>query len=176
MTLRILRPRPKGIGPTVEGMTTHDYGATLTWSGSTAVGHRSFRRSHTAALTSRTELELSADAAFRGDVDLPNPEQLVVAAASSCQLLSFLGAAARAGVDVVAYSDSARGEMPGVGQSGGNASRVSITEIELRPVIRVRDADPEKVKELVVRAHDQCYVANSLRSKVNVTPTIEVVA
>src|SRR5690625_7366079 len=50
-----------------------------------------------------SDLFVSSDAAFRGDAELTNPEQLLVLAASSCQMLSFLGAAARASVDVVSY-------------------------------------------------------------------------
>lgn len=150
-------------------MTDHVYYAELEWSGSTGSGYRSFARAHRASLTPQTEFTLSADAAFCGDSDLPNPEQLLVAAASSCQLLSFLAAAARADLDVVEYRDSAYGGMP-VG-----ASPMSITEIELRPVIRVRDADAETVQELVAQAHGRCYIANSLRGTVSVIPTIEVV-
>jgi organic hydroperoxide reductase OsmC/OhrA len=48
-----------------------------------------------------------------------------VIAASSCQLLSFLAVAARAGVDVVAYDDEAEGVLPDRGQP------VSITRITL---------------------------------------------
>lgn len=150
-------------------MTTHEYCAELEWAGSTGAGHRSYSREHTASLTAGTDVRLSADAAFRGDAALPNPEQLLVVAASSCQLLSFLGAAAREGLDVVSYRDEASGRMP------ADTVPMAITHIELRPVIRVRDADPERVKELVVQAHEKCYIANSLRSEVHVNPFVEVV-
>lgn len=150
-------------------MAGHEYSAKLEWSGSTGAGYRSYSREHSAWMTPQADMALSADAAFRGDADLPNPEQLLVVAASSCQLLSFLGSAARAGVDVVAYTDAACGTMP------DDSARMSITEIELRPLIRVRGADVEQVRQLVAQAHEQCYVANSLRSTVHVFPTIEVV-
>ncbi|RZU60962.1 OsmC family protein [Zhihengliuella halotolerans] len=150
-------------------MTTHEYRTTLQWAGSTGAGYRSYSREHSVALTPTTNLALSADAAFRGDAQLANPEQLLVAAASSCQMLSFLSAAARSGVDVVAYDDAANGEMPEA------AASMSMTEIELRPVIRVRNAGVDEVEDLVVQAHHTCYIANSLRSEVRVTPTIHVV-
>ncbi len=151
-------------------MTAHEYLATLEWTGSTGAGYRSYSREHRVSTASRTDLALSADAAFRGDATLPNPEQLVVAAASSCQLLSFLGAAARAGVDVVGYRDAARGTMP------VDSTPIAVTEIELRPRIQVRDVDVAQVEALVAEAHDHCYIANSLRSEVRVLPSIEVVA
>ncbi|MGO2521881.1 MAG: OsmC family protein [Microbacterium sp.] len=151
-------------------MAEHEYTTTIAWTGSTGGGYRSFSREHTASLTPITDLTISADAAFRGDADLTNPEQLLIVAASSCQMLSFLGAAARAGVDVVAYEDSARGTMPLA------PIPTSITDIELRPMIRVRGAEREVVEGLVHRAHEHCYIANSLRSKVRVIPLIEVIA
>nr|WP_281370127.1 OsmC family protein [Naumannella cuiyingiana] len=111
---------------------------------------------------------MSADAAFRGDADLTNPEQLLVVAASSCQMLSFLASAARAGVDVVGYEDLARGRMP------LRDGQMSITDIELRPVIQVRGADGDAVEDLVHVAHERCYIANSLRSEVRVIPKIVI--
>lgn len=151
-------------------MTAHQYLATLEWTGSTGSGYRTYSREHRVSMAARGEVTLSADAAFRGDATLANPEQLVVAAASSCQLLSFLGAAARAGVDVVTYRDEAVGTMP------VDRTPLAITEIELRPEIHVRDADVARVAALVAEAHDQCYVAHSLRTEVRVRPSIEVVA
>lgn len=151
-------------------MAEHEYTTTIAWNGSTGGGYRSFSREHTASLTPMTDLTLSADAAFRGNAELTNPEQLLVVAASSCQMLSFLGAAARAEVDVVSYEDSARGTMP------LGSIPTSITDIELRPVIRVRGAEREVVESLVHQAHEHCYIANSLRSEVRVIPLIEVIA
>ena len=148
-------------------MTEHEYMTTIEWTGTTAGGYRSFSREHAATLTATQDLAVSADAAFRGDAELTNPEQLLVLAASSCQMLSFLGAAARASVDVVSYVDAARGAMP------LGPDPVAITEIELRPVIRVRGARVEDVVPLVHQAHEHCYIANSLRSEVRVDPTIE---
>src|SRR5207302_6235228 len=87
---------------------THDhrYTTTCTWSGSTAAGYEQYERDHTAAAPpAAARLELSGDPAFRGDPGRLNPEQLLVMAASSCQLLSFLAAAARARVDVIGYQD-----------------------------------------------------------------------
>ena len=88
----------------------HTYLARVEWTGSTGVGYRAYPRAHTAWTPPATEgFDLSADPHFRGDGDLPNPEQLLVLAASSCQLLSFLAVAARAGLDVVGYEDDAVG-------------------------------------------------------------------
>lgn len=90
----------------------HSYETRLHWDGSTDAGARAYSRDHTAlAPPATTRVDLSADPAFRGNPDRLNPEQLVVMAVSSCQLLSFLGAAARAGVDVLAYDDEAASHL-----------------------------------------------------------------
>ncbi len=150
----------------------HRYRATCTWQGSTGGGYGSYSRAHEAASSpAEAALALSADPAFAGDPSRLNPEQLLVVATSSCQLLSFLAVAARAGVDVVAYADDAEGLMPeGVGP-------VRLTEVHLRPRITVRPpATGDVVEELCERAHRECFVANTLACTVTVAPTVTVAA
>src|SRR6185436_10110941 len=111
-------------------------------------------------------LELTADPAFLGDPSRLNPEQLLVAAASSCQLLSFLAVAARARIDVVGYTDDADGEMP------EDDAPMRITRIRLRPRIVVRgDVAEDRLRHLCEVAHRECYVSSSLTTEVVVEPT-----
>lgn len=147
---------------------THTYESHLMWDGSTGVGYRDYSRSMQAvAPPSQAEIPLSADPKFLGDPARVNPEQLLVMAVSSCQLLSFLAVAARQGVDVLSYEDDAFGSMP------GNASPMRITEITLAPQILVAaGTDVALVEKLVQDAHAQCYIANSLNASVTVTPTV----
>ena len=148
----------------------HTYLARVEWSGSTGGGYRAYPRAHTAYTPPAGEgFDLSADPHFRGDPDLPNPEQLLVLAASSCQLLSFLAVAARGGVDVVGYQDDAWGEMP----EGVVPQR--ITRIVLRPRVQVAaGADVATVVRMLHEAHEQCYISNSLTTEVLVQPTVDV--
>src|ERR1044071_6019876 len=90
---------------------THTYSSRLIWEGSTADGYDHYDRGHTVEVAEGA-LALSGDPAFGGDAAIPNPEQLLLAAASSCQLLSFLAYAARSRIEVTAYSDEAEAEMP----------------------------------------------------------------
>lgn len=154
----------------------HRYRTSVRWAGSTAVGYEAYDRGHTATTVPPTvTLDLASDPAFRGDPTRLNPEQLLVAAASSCQLLSFLAIAARARLDVVDYTDDAEGVMPEAGPP------VSITRITLRPAITLAVAGPDaapsldRVRRLVDLAHHECYIANSLRTEVVVEPTISFV-
>jgi organic hydroperoxide reductase OsmC/OhrA len=104
----------------------------------------------------------------KGDPSVLNPEQLLLMAASSCQMLWFLHLAAKARIDVVAYEDEAEALMP------EDVEPVRITEITLRPRITVEgDASDERVERLVHQAHEYCFVANSLTSDMTIQPTVE---
>jgi len=165
---------------------THQYLTDVVWTGSTGVGYDAYERGHTGtARPAAAVVDLSSDPSFRGDPARLNPEQLLVLAASSCQLLSFLAIAARARVDVIAYTDHAVGEMP------EGVARMSITRITLRPevVIAVPAPSPEttpettpdttaleaKVHRLLHLAHEECYIASSLRTEILLEPTLSFV-
>jgi organic hydroperoxide reductase OsmC/OhrA len=150
-------------------MTTHRYETRLRWSGSTGLGWESYDRSHTAtAPPAEQEIRLTTGEA-KGDPRILNPEQLLVMAASSCQMLWFLHLAAKARIDVVAYADDASGVMP------ENDEPMRVTQITLRPRIRIAgDASEERVRKLVETAHEHCYIANSLNSDVSIEPRIEL--
>jgi organic hydroperoxide reductase OsmC/OhrA len=148
----------------------HTYKTKLEWSGSTAVGYEDYERTHTVTAPPADDaLRLSSDPAFVGDPGLLNPEQLLVAAASSCQLLSFLAAAARSRIDVLEYSDDAEGTMD-------DSERPAwIQRIVLRPRIVVGPgADEDRVRRAIELGHKHCFIANSLRSEVAIEPEIEV--
>jgi organic hydroperoxide reductase OsmC/OhrA len=148
----------------------HTYRSQLSWEGSTGVGYEHYERRHRIAMPPASgELALSSDPAFLGDAELANPEVLLLAAASSCQLLSFLALAARSRIDVVSYSDEAEAAMP------EDITPMRITRIVLRPRIVVAEGSPlERVRRLVDRAHDSCFIANTLNAEVALEPEIEL--
>lgn len=141
----------------------HSYPVALSWQGSTGEGYAAYSREHRVAPAELTGLTMSADPHFGGDQALTNPEHLVVMAASSCQLLSFLAVAARARLDVLDYVDAAEGTMP-----EGN-SPMSITDIALRPVVTVAPGSRlDQLERLTRIAHQECFIANSLRSRITI--------
>src|SRR5436853_7227399 len=127
----------------------HRYSARCEWQGSTAAGYDAYDRAHRAvAPPARATLALTADPAFRGDAALLNPEQLLVLAAASCQLLSFLAVASRARIDVWEYDDDAEASMPELPRP------TRIREIRLRPRIKVAPGtDAAQVLHLCDVAH-----------------------
>jgi len=147
----------------------HEYRCRLDWHGSTAEGYQHYDRGHQASCPpSPAGLQLTSDPSFLGDPGRLNPEQLLLAAASSCQLLSFLAIAARSRVDVISYADDAEAVMP------EDDKPVRITKITLRPRITVKgDASDERVRRCVALAHKACFIANSLNSEIVIEPRIE---
>ncbi len=148
----------------------HRYQARTSWSGSTATGYDGYDRTHTAlAPPADATLTLASDPAFLGDPTLLNPEQLLLLAASSCQLLSFLAVAARARVDVRSYEDEAEAEMP-------EADRpVRVTAITLRPRVVVGPGTTtERVEHLLEVAHRECFIASSLRTDIAIEANVVI--
>jgi organic hydroperoxide reductase OsmC/OhrA len=150
------------------GAHVHHYIARCSWRGSTGGGYESYDRGHDGASPPADgALALSADPAFRGDPSRLNPEQLLVLAAVSCQLLSFLTVAARARIDVHAYDDTAEAVMPETDRYPW------ITEIVLRPRITVAPGPSEdRIRHLCEVAHRECYIANSVRTEIRIEPEI----
>jgi organic hydroperoxide reductase OsmC/OhrA len=148
----------------------HRYTASCHWVGSTGLGYDRYDRTHAAAAPpAELAPKLSADPAFRGDPELLNPEQLLVMAAASCQLLSFLALAAGARVDVTGYDDDAEGFM----DESDEPARIQ--RIVLRPQIWVAAGTSEdRVLKLVEQAHRLCFVANSLKSEIEIEPTVAI--
>ena len=64
------------------------------------------------------DLQLTADPAFRGDASKHNPEDLLLAAISSCHMLSYLALCAKYGINVLSYEDRATGIMREDGKGG----------------------------------------------------------
>ena len=148
----------------------HLYNVTCSWRGSTGAGYEQYTRTHElTAPPAKTSVILSSDPAFRGDPTLMNPEQLLIMAASSCQMLSFLAVAAKKQINVVEYEDHAEGFMP------ESEKPVRITRILLKPRIVIDGpADPGAVESMVKLAHGYCFIANSLKSDIRIEPQIVI--
>ena len=92
-----------------------------------------------------------------------DPEEALVAAASSCHMMSFLWAAAKAGFSVSSYRDEAEGTL-----AKNVDGRYAITRIALRPKIVFTGKPPSKdeLDKLHHAAHDECFIANSLKTEI----------
>jgi organic hydroperoxide reductase OsmC/OhrA len=141
------------------------YEAKIQWQGSTGQGWENYDRGHTAKAPPAEPSITLTTGEPHGDSSQLNPEQLVVMAASSCQLLFFLHLASKARIDVVEYEDDADAEMP----------ENRLTRITLRPrIVVASETTEERVRKLVELAHEHCYIANSLNSEVLIEPRVEL--
>lgn len=92
-----------------------------------------------------------------------DPEEALIASASSCHMLWFLALAQDAGLDVLSYRDEAVGLM-----GKDDRGRIGLTRISLRPLIAFAGRQPgaEQLAALHHEAHEKCFIANSLRSEI----------
>ena len=148
----------------------HTYSVSLVWTGNTGKGtadYRSYARDHEIDAPGKPPIYGSADPKFRGDAARYNPEELLVSALSSCHMLWYLHLCADAGIVVVSYEDRAVGTMQE--SSPGDGRFVGVT---LRPDVRVTNS-VEKAEALHQRAHELCYIANSVNFPVDHQPVTE---
>jgi organic hydroperoxide reductase OsmC/OhrA len=99
--------------------------------------------------------------------DAVDPEEAFVASLSSCHMLFFLDFARRAGSVVTSYEDDAEGVM-----EKGDDGRMRITKVTLRPQIMFAGQAPDQaaLDALHHKAHEACFIANSVTAEVVVEP------
>ncbi|MBY0563376.1 MAG: OsmC family protein [Hyphomonadaceae bacterium] len=96
--------------------------------------------------------------------DAADPEELFVAALSSCHMLFFLDFARRGGFVIDSYIDAPEGIL------GKNADgKMAMTKITLKPRVEwTGDTRPsaDEIADLNHKAHEACFIANSFRGEV----------
>ncbi len=148
----------------------HNYNISITWTGNRGTGtsdYRAYDRNHTIQAVDKAEIAGSSDPAFRGDKTRYNPEEFMVAALSTCHMLSYLHVCVVNGVVVTDYKDNATGTMAETPGGGGH-----FTEVMLNPVVTVKDASMiDKANELHHKASELCFIASSINFPVKHSPT-----
>jgi len=103
---------------------------------------------------------------YGGDQNNLNPEQALVAAMSSCHMMTFLALAAKIKWPVKNYSDKAHAFL------GKNSKgRMCVNKIELNPKITFNGSfsvPDEEMSKMQDRSHRYCFIANSLSEEVEV--------
>src|SRR3954454_7714699 len=151
-------------------MKEHHYAAHLAWSGDNTTEYATYDRAHRIAFDGKPDLQLTADPAFRGDASKHNPEDLLIAAISSCHMLSYLALCAKYGISVLSYEDDASGTMQEDGKGGGR-----FVEVMLRPRVTIANGEQlERAMKLHDRAHELCFIANSCSVPIHHQPEVLV--
>jgi len=152
-------------------MASHEYHALIHWARGTAVfTDNRYSRGHTWRFDGGIEVPASSSpGVVRPPLSVEaaiDPEEAFVASLSSCNMLWFLDLAAKDGWCVDDYRDDARGLM---GRDG--AGRIAMLQVTLRPRVLFAGARrPERSahEALHHRAHESCFIANSVKTAVSV--------
>lgn len=146
----------------------HPYRLLLEWRGDHTRTYEGYTREHVIRINGKAELRATADPMFRGDGALHNPEDLLLAALSSCHLLTYLALCARARINVLRYRDEAEGTLVLTKDGGGHFS-----EVVLRPQVVIEGAAQlEKAIAFHAAARNYCFIANSVNFPVRHVPVV----
>jgi organic hydroperoxide reductase OsmC/OhrA len=149
----------------------HHYSLTTEWTGNTGngtSGYQAYSRKHRICIKGKQDIIGSSDPAFRGDLSLHNPEELLLASLSACHMLWYLHLCADNGIVVISYADEATGIM----QENDNGSG-AFAEVLLQPIVTIANPDLiAKAIELHVQANAMCFIANSVKFPVYHKPIL----
>ena len=157
-------------------MSEHHYTAEIRWERGDAVfTDNRYSRAHSWRFDGGIEVRASSSPQV---VRLPfsaqdavDPEEAFVAALSSCHLLSFLYLVAKRGFRADSYFDAATGIL-----SKNSSGKLAMTSVTLRPqVVFSGDRRPSRtdVDEMHTQAHEDCYIASSVRTDVRCEPVYD---
>ncbi|HEY4688961.1 MAG TPA: OsmC family protein [Anaerolineae bacterium] len=145
---------------------TATYHTTVTWAGE-HWGH--------IMMGNGPEMDFSAPPDAQGHAGVLTPEDAFVAAANTCIMMMFLWAAERFRLGLLSY------ECRAEGTKRIELDRTEIfTDIRLWPVIRIDSKGEDKVaveartRRALQSAQKYSLVANSVKSRISVEPTIEI--
>jgi organic hydroperoxide reductase OsmC/OhrA len=141
--------------------------ATISWRRATPdFTYDTYDRTHDWAFDGGVTIKASSAPEFKGDPALPNPEDALVAALSSCHMLTFLAIAARKRLVVERYEDAAEGLM-----EKGPDGKVWVTKVTLRPKVSFStEVAPDVLAAMHHTSHEHCFIANSVKTQVVVEP------
>jgi len=144
-----------------------EHHAQVAWQrGDAEFDYAAYPREHSWTFDHGINVSASAAPEYRGKAGYVDPEQAFVAALASCHMLSFLAIAARRRLVVNDYRDSAVGILEKNAQG-----KLALTHVDLRPQV-IFDGPPPTATELTQLhewAHQECFIANSVLTKVNVS-------
>jgi organic hydroperoxide reductase OsmC/OhrA len=129
-----------------------------------------YAREHTWHLAGGTKIKASDTDAmlpegYRDKIKL-NPENLFVATVASAHMLSWLHVAFQMGIEVESYRDPASGVLTEISEGV-----YWVSEVMLKPTITFaasQEVMPNAITRIHELAHEECFIANSIKTKVTV--------
>ena len=148
----------------------HTYTATVSWKNDgEKFAEGKYSRAHTWKFDCGIEVEASASpqvvALPYSRAEAVDPEEAFVATVSSCHMLTFLYLASKEKINISSYTDNAVGVM----EPNPNG-KLWVSKVALRPeIVFDGNAPPsETIQRLHHAAHEECYIANSIKTEVTV--------
>jgi organic hydroperoxide reductase OsmC/OhrA len=144
------------------------YVSTLTWQRDLSIpfNAKTYDRTHQIKFGGGSTINASSAPEFLGQAELPNPEELFTAAISSCFTLTLLYWAA---VKNVLINDC---QIEAIGKLGKNdEGKMAMVEVIIKPQLTFHDdqkPDDALLKELLHKAHEQCFISSSVKTKVSI--------
>jgi organic hydroperoxide reductase OsmC/OhrA len=153
-------------------MSTHR--ASIVWKRTSAdFMYDSYNRAHEVRFKDGAiVLAGSAAPAFKGDADRVDPEEAFVASLSSCHMLTFLAICARKRLTLDSYEDDADGALEKRPEKDGGG-KFWMAHVTLRPRVRFApgtNVDAATLADIHHKAHEDCFIANSVTTAVAVEP------
>ena len=153
-----------------------EHRAHIVWENeSDSLRYEDYRREHTWTFPkSGIVVEATAAPKYRGIPGAVDPEEALVAAISSCHMLTFLALCARRNLVVRRYDDDAIGWL-----APNEQKRLAITRVTLKPKVVFaagHQPDAETLAKIHEESHEHCFIANSVRTAITVDGTAEEVA
>ena len=148
----------------------HEYTATVSWQrgSSEPFTDNKYSRAHTWTFDGGVTVPASSSPLSvrlpLSRADAVDPEEALVASLSSCHMLTFLYLAAKQGHVIESYDDAAVGIM-----SKNERGKLFVSKVTLRPRIVFsgpRQPSAAELAQLHHHAHEECYIANSVRTEV----------
>ncbi|HUI41067.1 MAG TPA: OsmC family protein [Terriglobia bacterium] len=141
---------------------TFQYRGTVVWQGG---------RRGRASAPGLPDLEVGSPPEFKGGQEgVWAPEHLLVASLNTCLMLTFLSLAERRSMAVAGYDSSAEGLLE---HADG---RYRITSVTVRPRIAVNaEADLAAAQAIMGKVEENCFISNSITSKINLQPEFFIV-
>jgi len=143
-----------------------EHSINLVWNRNNRIFEReNYTRDHTINFGVQT-INASAAPGYGGNADCVDPEQMLLAALSSCHMLTFLAVVANRGYVVESYEDNA------IAQLDKNADgKIAVIKAILKPKVKFfSDKKPteEDYQKFHERAHAACFIANSIKTEVKI--------
>lgn len=141
------------------------FNLTVNWQTSPAE-EGEFCRDHSITFGSGQTIQASSAPEYKGNGQNVNPEESLLAALSSCHMLTFLAIAHLKRLPVTSYVDNATAEL-----GKNDAGKLAVTKMVLNPKVIFAEGievSQETLEKIHEKAHVNCFIANSLATDIHI--------